>query len=160
MRSTTRTRRTRLSLFLLMVIFVLGVAGKCGYHPPPEYQRIFDLPSRDQQEAEFKNLAPAKQVAMFRYAMYTEPPDYIFVDYLASGGQSVIPELLASLKQEPDDGIRVEFIRVFRQIHRKYYDLNISPEVIETLKLESARISDREYKQQSEEYIEAICGQK
>jgi hypothetical protein len=143
-----------------MTIFGLGAPGKCGYHPPIEYQRIFDLPSTDQQEAEFKKLPPARQVAMFRYAMYTEPPRYTFVDYLASGGQAVIPDLLASLEQEADDGMRVEFLRVFRQIHRKYYDLSNRPEVIERLKLESAKIRDSEYKKQSEEYIDAICAQK
>ena len=159
MRIKTWPGRTRLSLYFFLTI-CLGASGKCGYHAPPEYQRIFDLSSTDEQEAEFKKLPTSKQVEMFRYAMYTEPPRYTFVEYLASGGQAVIPILLSSLEQEPDDGMRVEFLRVFRQIHRKYYDLSNSPEVIEKLKLEFAKIRDSEYKQQGEEYLEAIGAQK
>jgi hypothetical protein len=47
---------------------------------------------------------------------------------------------------------------VFRQIHRKYYDLSNSPEVVEKLKLELTKITDSEYRQESEEYVKAITG--
>ena len=142
--------------FFLLVAFGVGPGAKCGHQWPPEYERIFDLPSPELQRTEFKKLPPASQVDMYCYAMSTEPPSQSYVDYLASSGQAVIPDLIVRLEHEDSNYNRVAFIRVFRQIHRKYYDLRDSPEIVEKLKRESAKITDSAYRHESEEYIEAI----
>src|SRR5438128_8005098 len=98
----TRAKITNIASVLLLLTIGMGAQTKCGYHPPPEYKRIFGLPS-DQQKEEFRKLPLDKQVEMYRYAMYREPPDLKYSDFLASNGKEAIPYLLQRLREEESD---------------------------------------------------------
>jgi hypothetical protein len=146
---------SRIALVLLAGVVCSFGPGKCGYHPPPEYRRIFDLPS-DQQEEEFKKFPLDKQVDMYRYAMSREPPDMKYVDFLASNGKWAIPYLLGRLQGEESDYFKSDLILVFRTMHQEYYNLRNESEVIQRLRQESARIRDSFWREESEKYIKAI----
>lgn len=148
----------KIAFLLLLLITSWGGQNKCGSHAPPEYKRIFDLPG-SQQEGEFKKLPLDKQVDMYIYAMYSEPPDKIYVDYLASNGKDVIPHLLRRIEDEKGDYARTALVHVFRDMHRKYYNLRDEPEIIATLKRESAKIRDDLWREESENYVKYILEQ-
>jgi hypothetical protein len=147
----------------MLVAFVflaacIAMQNKCGYHAPPEYARIFDLPL-DQQAEEYRKLPLDKQVDMYLYAMQREPPSTRYVDLLASNGTSVIPHLLERLNQEEGDYAKTVLIRVFRNMHEKFLDLRNDKELMETLKNEVSRIRDSEWRAESEQYLKEILEQ-
>jgi hypothetical protein len=153
--STTRNAVSKIALLLSVFSIGLGFQSKCGYHAPPEYKRIFDLP-RDQQKEEFRRLPLDKQVDMFRYAIFREPPSIQYVNFLANDGREVIPLLLQRLREEKSDYAKAMLIRVFREMHEKYYSLHNENEVIDVLKRESGTINDSAWREESEKYIKTI----
>lgn len=142
-------------LLLFLLIVGLGGQNKCGSQTPAEYKRIFDLP-RGQQKTEFRKLPLDDQVDMYVYAMYREPPDKLYVDFLASNGKEVIPYLLRRLEVEKGDYARTALIRVFRDMHQKYYNLQAEHDVAAALRRESAKIKDASWREESEGYIDSI----
>jgi len=146
---------SKIAFLSLVFITYLGGQTSCGYHAPPEYKKIFDLP-RDQQEVEFKKLPMDKQVDMYLYAMYREPPDTKYVDYLASNGKEVIPSLLQRLEGEKRDSAKAMLIDVFQTMNEEYYSLKNEVELIRKLRVESAKIKDAFWRGESEKSIEDI----
>jgi hypothetical protein len=155
MRSTTRNEVGKIALVFSILSVAPGLQSMCGYHAPPEYKRIFDLPS-DQQRVEFRKLPLDKQLDMFRYAIFREPPSIQYVNFLASDGKQVIPNLLQRLREEKSDYARAMLIRVFREMHEEYYNLHNENDVIDILKRESGAIRDSTWREESEKYIKSI----
>lgn len=150
------TRKTLLLAFVFTICF--GGQSRCGYHAPPEYRRVFDLP-RDQQKDEFKKLTLDKQIEMYRYAMFQEPPDLAYSDFLASNGKEAIQHLLRHLQEEESDYFRARLIRVFRDMHKEYYNLSNEREVKIQLQNQSAKITDALWRKESERYIQIILNE-
>ena len=152
---TTRNAVGKFALLLSILSLGPGLQGTCGYHAPPEYNRIFELPS-DQQRVEFRKLPLDKQLDMFRYAIFREPPSIQYVNFLASDGREVLPQLLQRLREEKNDYAKAMLIRVFREMHEEYYNLRSEDDIIDILKRESGTIRDSTWREESEKYIKSI----
>jgi hypothetical protein len=150
--------KRRLTAFAVLLISFLGVAGKCNYRAKPEYERIFGLPY-NQQMAEFHKLSPENQVEMYLYAVYGEPPAYQYVDYLARGGERVVPPIMARLEADEDEYTKSALAMVLARMHRKrYYDLTTHPEIIDRLKVECAKVKGEEDKDDCNRSMQEIIG--
>ena len=81
---------------ILTVAFALLASSwsSCGSNTPPEYKKLFFLP-QEQQEERFKQFPLDKQVDIYTYAMYVEPPLTRYAGYLGGSGKKVLPVLLA-----------------------------------------------------------------
>jgi len=66
--------------------------SRCGSNTPPEYKDLFYLP-QEQQEEKFKQFPLDKQVDIYMYAMYVEPPLTTYAEYLHADFEMIIVNL-------------------------------------------------------------------
>lgn len=64
---------SRRIVFSVALALLTSAWSSCGSNTPTEYKRLFYLPE-EQQEERFKQLPLDKQVDVYLYAMYVEPP--------------------------------------------------------------------------------------
>ena len=102
---------------VLTVALALLASGwsRCGSNTPPEYKKLFYLP-QEQQEERFKQFSLAKQVDVYLYAMYVEPPLTRYAQYLGRSGKKVVPVLLARLGTEESDTAKAHLIYALKEI--------------------------------------------
>jgi hypothetical protein len=146
------------SLLLILIVY-LGTLIQCGNDTPPEYRRLFRLPTDQQQLAELKKYSLEQQIDTYIYAMQREPPSTQFARFLASNGKKVIPLLLKRLKEERSEHVKVDFIRVLADMHTDYCSLKDEKEVIETIRGVISGMRDTSYKEWGEAELKVILEQ-
>jgi hypothetical protein len=132
---------------------------QCGSDTPPEYRKLFRLPTDQQQLEEFKKYPLEQQIEIYLYAMQREPPSTQFARFLASNGKKVIPLLLKRLKEEKRDDVKVDLIRVLADMHTDHCSLKDEKEVIETISVVISGMRDPLYKEWSERELKKILEQ-
>lgn len=142
-----------------MFVVYLATLIQCGNDTPPKYARLFRLPTDQQQLEELKKYSLEQQIDIYIYAMQREPPSTQFAGFLASNGKKVIPLLLKRLKEERSEHIKVDFIRVFADMHTDYCSLKDDKEVIETIRGVISGMKDPFYKDWGETELKLILEQ-
>ncbi|MGH9822625.1 MAG: hypothetical protein ACREDR_05170 [Blastocatellia bacterium] len=99
-----------------------------------------------------------KQIDVYRYAMRRMPPDESYADIVASNGKSAIPILLKELHDEQGDYEKRNLFVVFLEMHRRYFDLNGEPGLLDKLEFEQQRISDRFWRNETKRFLDEIHG--
>lgn len=142
---------------LLTLALALLASGwsMCGSNTPPEYKKLFYLP-QEQQEERFKQFPLDKQVDIYTYAMYVEPPLTRYAGYLGSSGHKVLPVLLARLEAEESDTAKAHLIYAFQEIHQRHYSLRTERETVDSISRVISSMKDGYRKKQSEEYLKVI----
>ena len=142
---------------VLTVALALLASGwsRCGSNTPPEYKELFYLP-QEQQEEKFKQFPLAKQVDIYIYAMYVEPPLTRYARYLGGSGKKVLPVLLARLEAEESDTAKAHLIYAFQEIHKRHYNLKTERETVDRISRVISNMKDEYRKKQCEEYLKVI----
>lgn len=142
---------------ILTVAFALLASSwsSCGSNTPPEYKKLFFLP-QEQQEERFKQFPLDKQVDIYTYAMYVEPPLTRYAGYLGGSGKKVLPVLLARLEAEQSDTAKAHLIYAFREIHEHHYSLKAEKETVDSISRVISNMKDEYRKKQCEEYLKMI----
>lgn len=140
--------------FVVMLLITCGWS-RCGSDTPAEYRNLFYLPQQQQEEA-FKQFPLEKQVDIYTYAMYVEPPLTRYATYLGSNGKKVLPFLLKKLEAEKDDTGKAHLIYAFKEIHARHYSLRNEHETLETLRRSISTMKDEYRKNQCIEYLKTI----
>lgn len=142
---------------VLTVALALLASGwsMCGTNTPPEYKKLFYLPL-EQQEARFKEFPLDKQVEIYTYAMYVEPPLTRYAGFLGENGKKVIPLLLARLEAEKSDTAKAHLIYAFQEIHQRHYSLRTEKETVNSINRVVSKMKDEYRKNQCEEYLKVI----
>lgn len=109
-----------------------------------------------QREARFKQFSIEKQVDIYTYAMYVEPPLTEFARYVANNERKAIPFLLARLKEEKSDTSKAHLVYVFKEMHEYHYSLKDEPETVVSLERVIGDMKDEYRKKQCEEYLKTI----
>ncbi|HEU4934020.1 MAG TPA: hypothetical protein VFT48_18170 [Pyrinomonadaceae bacterium] len=149
-------KNTSLRTVLTLILAVLASGwSRCGSDTPPDYKKLFYLP-QEQQEERFKQFPLEKQVDIYIYAMYVEPPLTRYAGYLGGSGKKVIPVLLARLEAEESDTAKAHLIYAFHEIHQRYYSLRTQKETVDSISRVVTNMKDDYRKKQSEEYLKAI----
>lgn len=141
--------------FTLFLLISLSCLQQCGSKTPPEYKELFQLPEQ-QREARFKQFSIEKQVDIYTYAMYVEPPLTEFARYVANNERKAIPFLLARLKEEKSDTSKAHLIYVFKEMHEYHYSLKDERETVVSLERVIGDMKDEYRKKQCEEYLKTI----
>lgn len=128
---------------------------RCGSNTPTEYRNLFDLPE-SQQEEKFKQFPLEKQVDIYTYAMYREPPQTRYATYLGSNGKKVLPYLLRRLEVEKSDTAKADLIYAFKEIHERHYSLKNEPDTVESLRRIVTAMKDEYWRRRSIEYLKTI----
>lgn len=152
--ATNSSPKYRLLTFVVVLLITCGWT-QCGGNTPSEYQKLFDLPE-SQQEEQFKRFPLEKQVDIYRYAMYREPPATRYATYLASNGKKVLPYLLRRLEAEKSDIAKTDLIYAFKEIHERHYSLKNEPDTVESLRRIVAAMKDEYWRRQSMQYLKTI----
>jgi hypothetical protein len=116
---------------------------------------LFRQPSHE-REARFKAFPIEKQVDVFTYAMYVEPPLTEFTEYLASNGQKAIPFILARLEVEKSTTLKGDLIYVLKEMHEYHFNLKNEHATITSLERIISNISDEYDKKRAEDYLRRI----
>lgn len=126
----------------------------CQY--PSDYVEFRNLPL-ERQRCEFSKLPLDKQVDFHFYAMSREPPDVQLGIWIAQRGDTVIPQLLQRLEQEPEDYRKEKLVLIFQQMQTyNYANLTKSEKTIERLKNVAAEMKDARWKRIADDYIKSI----
>ena len=144
----------RVALTIALALFASGWS-KCGSNTPPEYKKLFYLPQQRQEER-FKQFPLEKQVDIYIYAMYVEPPLTRYAEYLGGNGKQVLPVLLARLEAEESDTAKAHLIYAFREIHERHYSLRTEKNMVDSITNVVSNMKDKYRKKQSEEYLKVI----
>jgi hypothetical protein len=139
--------------FTLMLL--IAAFQQCGSETPPEYRTLFRMPSQE-RESKFKQFPIEKQVDVYVYAMYVEPPMTEFVDYLASNGKKAIPHILARLEVEKSDTVKTNLVYVLKEMHQYRVSLKTEEATVSTLERIVSNMSDEYNKRKAEEYVATI----
>jgi len=102
------------SLFLvgLSATLVLSITNSdCGRKPNDACGAFFRL-SAQQQEIEFRKYPLGKQLVLYKCGMRLHPKTIGFA-YLIAEDQSTVPNLIDSVKNEPDEYIKTDLIYIF-----------------------------------------------
>ena len=151
-----RVKNTSLRTVLTIILALLASGwSRCGSETPPEYKKLFYLP-QEQQEERFKQFPLEKQVDIYIYAMYVEPPLTRYAGYLGGNGERVLPVLLARLEAEDSDTTKAHLIYAFEEIHQRYYSLRTQKQTVDSISRVVTNMKDQYRKKQSEEYLKAI----
>jgi hypothetical protein len=126
-----------------------------GSDTPAEYRELFHLP-QDQQEERFAQFSLEKQVDIYTYAMYVEPPLTRYATYLAKNGKKVLPYLLRRLEAEKSDTAKAHLIYAFKEIHERHYSLKNEHDTVESLRRVIAAMKDEYRRRQCVEYLKII----
>lgn len=142
-------------LTFAVVLLITSGWTHCGSSTPPEYRNLFDLPE-SQQEEKFKQFPLEKQVDIYTYAMYGEPPQTRYATYLGSNGKKVLPYLLRRLEAEKSDTAKAHLLYAFKEIHERHYSLKNEPDMVETLRRIVTAMKDEYRRRQCTEYLKTI----
>jgi hypothetical protein len=129
--------------------------SKCGSNTPPEYKKLFYLPQAEQEER-FKQYPLEKQVDIYLYAMYVEPPLTRYAGYLGGNGKKILSVLLARLEAEHSDTAKAHLIYAFKEIHERHYSLSTETNTVDSISRVVSNMKDEYRKKQSEEYLKVI----
>lgn len=141
---------------LTFAVTLLGTFGAhCGSDTPSEYKQLFNQPL-PQQEEKFKQFPLDKQVDVYIYAMYVEPPLKRYARYLGSSGKEVLPFLVRRLEAEKSDTTKAHLIYALAEIHQHYYSLRDEKQTLESVTRVISNISDDYRKKQCQDYLEII----
>lgn len=143
------------TIFTVALALLASAWSSCGSNTPTEYKRLFYLPEK-QQEERFKQLPLDKQVDVYLYAMYVEPPLKRYAGYLGGSGKKVLQILLARLESEQSDTAKAHLIYAFEEIHERHYSLRDEKETVESITRVISHMKDEYRKRQSEEYLKVI----
>ena len=141
-------------MFAVVLLVTCGWTG-CGTDTPAEYRNLFYLPQQ-QQEERFKQYPLEKQVEIYTYAMYVEPPLTRYATYLGSNGKKVLPFLLRQLEAEKSDTGKAHLIFAFEEIHERHYSLKNEPETVESLRRVISTMKDEYRRNQCMQYLKTI----
>jgi hypothetical protein len=122
---------------------------------PTEYKNLFDLPE-SQQEEKFAQFPIEKQVDIYTYAMYAEPPLTSYAKYLGKNGRKVLPVLLHRLEAETIDTAKSHLIYAFNEIHERHYSLKNERDTVESLRRIIGDMKDEYRRRQCIEYLKTI----
>ena len=147
-------RRTSQLTFACVLFGTIGWIA-CGSDTPPEYKKLFYLP-QEQQEERFKQFPLDKQVDIYTYAMYVEPPLTRYASYLGSNGKKVLPFLLKKLEAEKSDTAKADLIYAFKEIHERHYSLRDEKDTVESLLRVINNMADEYWKRECEGYFKTI----
>lgn len=152
-----RAQNSNLKIELMFAVVFLVTCGwtGCGSDTPVEYKNLFYLPQQ-QQEERFKQYSLEKQVEIYTYAMYVEPPLTRYATYLASNGKKVLPFLLRKLEAEKSDTGKAHLIYAFVEIHERHYSLKNEPEALESLRRVISTMKDEYRRDQCMRYLKTI----
>ena len=145
----------REAIRLISLVLLLGFLQQCGGEMPAEYETLFRLPSHE-REAKFKQFPIEKQVDVYIYAMYVEPPKTEFLRYLASNGEKAVPFLLARLEIEKSDTRKAILVNVFEEIHRYYASLRNDEATITVLERIVSNMKDDYNRKKAEESVAVV----
>lgn len=149
-------KNTSLSAVLTVALALLASGwSRCGSNTPPEYKKLFYLP-QEQQEERFKQFPLDKQVDIYTYAMYVEPPLTRYARYLGGSGKKVLPVLVARLEAEESDTAKAHLIYAFQEIHERHYSLRTEKETVDSINRVIRNMKDDYRKRQCEEYLKVI----
>jgi hypothetical protein len=109
-----------------------------------------------QQEEKFKQFPLDKQVDVYIYAMYVEPPLTRYANYLGSSGKEVLPFLLRRLELEKSDTTKAHLIYALAEIHQHYYSLSNEKQTLASVNRVISNMSDDYRKKQSQDYLRTI----
>jgi hypothetical protein len=142
---------------LIVAVTLLSTLGwtRCQSDTPPEYRNLFYLPQEEQKER-FKQFSIEKQVDIYMYAMYVEPPLTRYATYLGNNGEKVLPVLLRRLEAEKSDTAKSHLIYAFKEIHEHHYSLTNQKETIESLEKVISNMTDEYRKTECAEYLKTI----
>jgi hypothetical protein len=143
--------------YFAAVIILMLFSVQCA-REHSEMDILLNLPMKEQEE-NFKKFPLSKQVDVYIQAMYVEPPQTRYADYLASNGKQVLQFLIDRLKQEKSDTAKAFLFFAFEVMHEKYYSLSKEKEVLESLKTTSIGMSDNYRRKQAEGYLKTILEQ-
>ena len=139
----------------LFYLLLIGFSQQCGEEMPTEYQALFRLPSHE-REARFREFPLEKQVDVYIYAMYVEPPMTEFLRYLASNGEAAIPYLIARLETETSDTRKKNLIYVFEEMHRYHVSLSDKRKTVTTLEGIVSNMKDDYNKKKAQEALAVL----
>jgi len=148
------TPKTAKLTFLVALLITCGWT-RCGSDTPVEYKDLFYLPQQ-QQEERFKQFPLEKQVDIYTYAIYVEPPLTRYVTYLGSNGKKVLPFLFKKLEAEKSDTAKAHLIYAYKEIHERHYSLRNEHEIVEALGRAISTMKDEYRKNQCMEYLKTI----
>lgn len=152
----TPVKNTSLRTVLTVVLALLASGwSRCGSNTPPEYKKLFYLP-QEKQEQRFKQFPLDKQVDIYSYAMYVEPPLTRYAGYLGGNGKKVLPVLLARLEAEESDTAKAHLIYAFQEIHERHHSLRTEKETVDSISRVISNMKDEYRKKQCEEYLKVI----
>jgi hypothetical protein len=143
------------NLRTILTIALASGWSKCGSNTPPEYKKLFYLP-QEQQEESFKQFSLDKQVDIYTYAMYIEPPLTRYAEYLGRNGKKALPFLLARLEAEKSDTAKAHLIYAFQEIHQRHYSLKNENETVDAISRAISNMKDDYRRKQCEEYLKVI----
>lgn len=152
--ATNSSPKYQLLTFAVLLLITSGWT-QCGSNTPPEYRELFDLPESQQQD-KFKQFPLEKQVDIYTYAMYGEPPQTRYATYLGSNGKKVLPYLLRRLEAEKSDTAKAHLIYAFKEIHERHYSLKNELDTVESLRRIIAAMKDEYWRKRSMEYLATI----
>ena len=121
-----------------------------------KYNEVLAQPTREQEQEAYLKLPLDQQVDMYILVMTTEVPRARFGETLASNGSKVVPFLLARLRAETIDHRKMLLVDILKIIHFKYYKLNQSSEVLETLQNTCASIKDSNERFVCETFLKSL----
>jgi len=153
-RATNISHRVWQLTFAVSILAAVGWSA-CGSDTPREYKDLFYLP-QEQQEERFKEFPLEKQVDVYTYAMYVEPPLTRYATYLARNGKSVLPFLLTRLEAEKSDTAKAHLVYAFKETHERSYSLRNEKEIVGSLKRVVGNMTDQYRKKECEQYLKAI----
>lgn len=143
--------------YIVVCVIFLFFSVQCA-REHSEMDTLLNLPMKEQEE-NFKNFPLSKQVDVYVQAMYVEPPQTRYADYLASNGKQALPFLIDRLREEKSDTAKAFLFYAFEVMHEKYYSLSNEKDVLESLKTTIIGMSDNYRRQQAEGYLKTILGQ-
>ena len=149
-------KNTNLRMILTLALALLASGwSMCGSNTPSEYKKLFYL-TQEQQEERFKEFPLEKQIDIYIYAMYVEPPLTRYAGYLGGNGKKVLPVLLARLEAEKSDTAKAHLIYAFQEIHERHYSLRTEKTTVDSISRVVSNMKDEYRKKQSEEYLRVI----
>ena len=123
----------RLALVTLWLVATLSPSG-CHRTTPPEYEGFLNLPLSEQHKV-LRNLPLEKRMDYYLAAMeYNEPPGVGLADDIAREGKMALPILTKRLREEKDERVRIQIIRIFEFMHAHYYKLKNESEILTQLR--------------------------
>lgn len=126
----------------------------CTQKQSSECKEFFQK-SIEEQDALFRTLPLDKQLEIFRCGMNRRPPEIALAHEIAKGGEEIIPDLTAALRNEKDEWMQRGIIEIFRLMSIKGY-LRGKGSTVQEIRETVSRMKVSRIKKEAEESLKDI----